>query len=320
MTSPDSFFFRWTPRLRSVLRGVVNLTPRDTPRVYALLWRTVPIVLVFVLVAAGCSHKPDGDVEIQIPEDGVRSLEWVRLRGGGSKPTVWTHSNLTSRVTGRLPAGEYQVILGFANSNYKPPTEVDVGRLVIQPGTPRVFSCGLLSFDVRSGLPDLNLSAVVVRGQGASPTVELQNTGNTYYFFLPKPLPPGAYDVALLYHRSPAPSVMATGVVIQAGAAITVKMDSGLVLRPPADGKVTGWSLFRDGTDQPWLMVRRGSDNDEPLWRRFMVPPGTYQLSVERDPPPANPARETLTIEAGQTLVHTLQNATTGAPGSTGDR
>lgn len=266
----------------------------------------LPMLLLGVMCSAGCSgcRKPLGEVELRVPEEGIRSLAWVRLDRAASSAPVLTASNVTPVIRATLPAGEYRVLLGFANSNYQAPTEVDAGRLAVSVGKTNVFACGLLAFDVRRDLPDLNLEAILVRGPDGTPTIELHNTGNTYYFFLPKPVPPGTYDVAICYSRSTGPSIMATGVMVRAGETASVPLDSGMVLRPPAGGKasVTGWCLTPRGAAAPWLSVKRGTDNDEPLWRRFMVPPGVYELSLESTPPiPA----ETVTVLHGATLNHT---------------
>ena len=49
--------------------------------------------------------------------------------------------------------------------------------------------------------------------------------------------------------------------------------------------------------------MRRGWDNDEPLWRRFIVPPGAYDIHIRlkgmSDPLPAGEAVE---IGPGETL------------------
>lgn len=263
------------------------------------------VLAVWGLAAAvvGCGRPPPGVVEIRIPEPGVASLACVRL---DRDRAVWVTSNATPVIRATVSAGSYRLTLGFANSNYQPPSELESSRLDVAGGSTQVFACGLLAFDVRDGLPDLNLAAVRVRGADGR-SLEQRDAGNTHYFFRPKPLPPGVYDVAIRYSRSDAPSVMATGLVVRAGETTTVALDSGLALRPPAaGGKVVGWRLTREDSSAPWLSVRRGWDNDEPLWRRFMVPPGVYTLSVERDPAVSAPATATVTVAAGQTTVHDL--------------
>jgi hypothetical protein len=263
------------------------------------------VMVALVALGSGCGTRQEGALEVRIPKEGLRSLAWVRLTQEGGKSPAWSASNLASVVSTRVPAGPYRLQLGFANSNYQPPTEVDAGPVAIAAGATNRLGLGIVAFSVQPDLPDLNLSGVIVRGQNGGPTVELKDTGNTYYFFLPKPLPPGVYDAAIRYARSAGPSWVATGIVVRAGEPSVVTLDSGLALRPPKEGRVTGWSLAREGSAEPWVAVTRRSDNDEPLWRRFMLPPGTYRLSIVHDS--ASPAwpPETVTVEAGRTLIHT---------------
>jgi hypothetical protein len=263
----------------------------------------VRAMLALLGVCAGCGKSPTGTAVVNVPDKGLRSVAWVRFAGGEALPAC-TVSNLESEVSANLPVGRYRVILGFANSNNKPPTEVEAGVLQVAAGRTNVLACGILSFDVRPDLPDLDLNEIIVLGRNGAPTVRLQNVGNTHFFFEPKPLPPGTYDVAIAYYRSSGPSVMATGLVVRAGAETSVVFDAGFEIQRPQQDRVQGWSLTREGASPPWLSVRRGGDNDEPLWRRFMVPPGRYRLSVEWDQAPA--ASEIVIIEPGQTLTHAL--------------
>jgi hypothetical protein len=267
--------------------------------------RALLAMLVLLGACAGCGKLPTGTAWVSVLDKGLRSVTWVRLAGEESLPTC-TISNLAPVVSAALPAGRYRVILGFSNSNYRPPTEVEVGVLQVVAGRTNGLACGMLSFDVRRDLPDLDLNEVIVYGRNGAPTVRLNNTGNTYYFFEPKPLPPGTYDVAISYYRSSGPSVMATGLVVRAGAETVVAFNTGFALRRPEQGGVQGWSLTREGASTPWLTVRRGMDNDEPLWRRFMVPPGRYLLSVKwnQSSAPADP--ETVLIEPGLTMTYAL--------------
>lgn len=196
---------------------------------------------------------------------------------------------------------------GFANSNDRPPTEVEVGTLTASAGVTSQFDCALLDIAPRSDLPDLNLSALVIRDNQGTTILRLENTGNTYYFFQPKPLPPGLYDVAIEYTRSAALSVMATGLILRAGGVTALALDAGFAIERPAEaGKVIGWHLFRADASTPWLSVRRGTDNDEPLWRRFMVPPGHYRLVVAEAGTGATASEMNVIIQPGLTTTQVL--------------
>jgi hypothetical protein len=276
-------------------------------RRFSSMKRTIQagLAVAWLVSVCGCGFKPKGVVTVRIPEEGLRSVTSVSLTGSGDKPVVWTATNLTTVLTNRMPAGVYQVRVGFANSNGQPPTEADFGRLTIAPKATNDLSLGLLTFSVREGLPDLNLSAITVTAQGGTPSVTLKNTGNTYYFFAPKPLRAGSYDVSILYSGATVPSAVATGIVVNAGEKATITLDTGVAMQVPRfGGNLVGWSLTPEGKNNPWVNVRRGSDNGEPLWRRFIIPPGTYRVALFREGTPPDNGPEDITIEAGTTLEY----------------
>jgi len=97
--------------------------------------------------------------------------------------------------------------------------------------------------------------------------------------------------------------LLATNITVAAGKQATVTLDAGFVLKKPASTSVTGWDLLRSGSQERFLQVRRGHDNQEPLWRRFIVPPGRYNLLVYvkgMDEP--LPAGSDIEVRKGQTI------------------
>ena len=80
-------------------------------------------------------------------------------------------------------------------------------------------------------------------------------------------------------------------------------LDAGIVVVRPRETRVRGWDLVPTGGGAPALSIRRGFDNEEPLWRPFPVPPGTYDLILKvNDMDEDLPAGEGLAIQAGQTV------------------
>jgi len=265
-------------------------------------------VLAAVALAAlvsGCGRSR-GLVEVRMPAECAPSLAAVRAGPADGRGRTATESNVSAVVSLAVRPGASRVVFAFANSNFQPPAEVEAARLDIAPGSTNVLACGAIAFDVDEKLPDLNLAGLLVqRTAGGAPlSLELKDYGNTYYFFKPKPLPAGVYEVAIRYSRSEAPSAIATGVVVAAGATTVVKLDSGFELKRPAGPRVEGWSLTREGEAAPWLEVTRRTDNDEPLWRRVLAPPGTYTLVVRRAAPAGPSKPETLIVAPGQFLTH----------------
>ncbi len=255
--------------------------------------------------ASGCGRS-QGLVEVRMPAGCAPSLAAVCVDRADGRGRAETASNVAATVCLAAPAGTCRVVFAFANSNFQPPTEVEAARFDIAPGSTNVLVCGAIALDVDEKLPDLNLAGLLVqRTAGGAPlSLELKDYGNTYYFFKPKPLPAGVYEVAIRYSRSEAPSTVATGVVVTAGATTMVKLDSGFELKRPAGPRVEGWSLTREGEAAPWLEVTRRTDNDEPLWRRVLAPPGTYTLVVRRAAPAGPSKPETLIVAPGQFLTH----------------
>ncbi len=257
-------------------------------------------------LAAGCGGRP-GVLEIHLPAEAAKSLAAVHVERPDGTARMTVASNGAAAAVVSLPAGARRIVLGFANSNYQPPTEVVVDETAIPAGGRAIVRLGALAFEVPADRPDLNLSGILVRrtGGGAPFELELKDNGNTYYFFKAKPLPQGVYEVAIRYSRSTAPSTVATGVVVTAAETSTVTLDSGFVLTKPGGPRVEGWKVTRPGDAAPWLEVSRRSDNDEPLWRRVIAPPGDYALVLRRAAPAGDSAPESMVVAPGALRTHT---------------
>ena len=105
------------------------------------------------------------------------------------------------------------------------------------------------------------------------------------------------------YSRIETPLVVARGVTVSAGLEPVVSLDSGIRVPKVAGQNVTGWDLVSTEDQTALLEVRRRWDNEVPLWRIFVVPPGTYDLNVyiEGMEEPL-PAGEGLVIAGGELL------------------
>lgn len=257
------------------------------------------------VLAAGCGRQ--GILEIHMPAEAAASLAGVHVERPDGSARMTVASNGTAVAIAAMAPGTRRIVLGFANSNYQPPTEVVLDEVAIAAEAHRIVRLGALAFEVPESLPDLNLAGIVVRrtGGGRPFELELKDAGNTYYFFKPKPLPEGVYEVAIRYSRSTVPSVVATGVVVGAADTTTVRLDSGFVVRKPDGPRVEGWAVSRQGEAAPWLEVSRRSDNDEPLWRRVIAPPGAYTLVLRRAAPAGESAPEPLVVAPGGLATHT---------------
>lgn len=245
-----------------------------------------------------------GKVRIAFPESALKGLAGFRIVRKGSEKVVKETEFPGADSTHPLMSGDYSLVLQFANPNYQPPTEMPWGDFTVAKGEVAQVELGALVFNIAPELAKAPVAAVVMSESGTGrELLRILPHGNDYYLFKPKALPPGTVDVALLYHRSEKPAVVAAGLEVTAGKETVLTLDSGLQLVRPEGTKVTGWDLRPAGGGEPVLSVRRGWDNEEPLWRPFPVPPGTYDLHVLVDGmDEALPVGEALAIEAGQTV------------------
>ncbi len=246
-----------------------------------------------------------GKLNLTLPEEALKSVATIKLVRTSDGKVVKEGKLDRAESIHPLPAGAYEFILGYANPNYKPPTECSLGSILIHGGETTELALGALSYNLAEGLADRNISAVVIQASGMGKEVVVsEDHGNDYYLFKAKPLLPGVYDVAIRYYRSPGPSVLiATNIVVAEGKTGVATVQTGVALKEPAAGGVQGWDLIPSGADKPVLQVRRGHDNNEPLWRRFMILPGTYSIQVlmkDMDEPLL--AGEEVQIVSGETL------------------
>ncbi|MDO9542104.1 MAG: VWA domain-containing protein [Kiritimatiellia bacterium] len=245
-----------------------------------------------------------GKLHLSMPSAALKSLAGIQIRRKNDAKVIKKAEISGPDTTHPLVAGEYELLLDFANPNYRPPTSILLQSFDIAGGVTTELMLGAVAFNVAEGLADNNISSLQIINHGTGhPFVQTEVKDNSYYLFKTKPVPAGEYDLAIRYYRCPQMTVIVTNIAVQAGKQSTVTLDSGFVLKKPGSTAVTGWDLTRSGSSEAFLQVRRGSDNQEPLWRRFIVPPGVYNLKIYvkgmDDPLPAGKDVE---VRQGQTL------------------
>ena len=245
-----------------------------------------------------------GKVRIMLPESALQSLSGYRIVRKISDKTVKEGELPAADSTHPLMSGDYALTLLFANPNYQPPTELPAGDFSVAKGATTEIAFGALVFNVAAELKEAPVEAVVISESASGrEALRLLRHDNDYYLFKPKALPPGAYDVAFLYRRCETPSKIAAGLAVAAGKETVLTLDSGLVVSRPNETRVRGWDLVPAGGGAPTLSIRRGFDNEEPLWRPFPVSPGTYDLILKvNDMDEDLSVGENLAIQAGQTV------------------
>jgi hypothetical protein len=257
-----------------------------------------------VELAARVQAIGPGEVRIALPETALEGLEGIRIVRLISDKIVKEGPLSSADSMHPLMSGDYSLVLLFANPNNRPPTEMPVGDFAVIKGETTEIRLGALGFHFSEELKKAPVEALIVRESGTGrEALRILPHGIDADLFEPKALPPGTYDVALLYRRSETPAILATRLEVAPGKESVLTLDSGFSLVRPARTKVAGWELRPSGGSAPTLTIHRGLDNEEPLWHPFPVPPGTYDFHVLVDGMEEwLPAGEGLSIQPGQTI------------------
>ncbi len=214
-------------------------------------------------------------LRIAMPENASRSLGQYVILGNDGK-TVKTVENPKADMVHTLPSGEYRIVMGYANPNYQPPTEVETFSVKAEGESSVLF--GALGFALGEHLGEAVSEVIIRDGDGGSFSLTNKYHGNGSYLFTPKPLPAGVYDVLFAFSRNEdKPVLLAEGILVEALKESVLQISSGILIQEPRES-VEGWDLVPVGKEVPLYQIRRRWDNDEPLWRHFPVPPGTYDL------------------------------------------
>ena len=272
-------------------------TPRETSN-------AAPASGVAVAGGAAVDASSLGKMRILLPKSALATLKGARIVKDSDGALVREVPFAELENVCLLPVGQYKLSLLFANPNYQPPTAGPAMGFEVKEAETTDVAFGAVTFTVKNEFVDLNLDGIrIVEQTGRIPPLELRTHGNDYYLFKPKAVPAGDYTVELLYYRSPNPTTVRTNVSVPAGAEIAVTLDAAVCLDKPAIAGVLGWDLLPAGGTTTALEVRRGTDNDEPLWRKFIVPPGKYDLRMHmRDLPGPVVAGKDLEIAPGSLL------------------
>ncbi len=226
-----------------------------------------------------------GKITIKMPASTTVSLNKFLVRREKDGKVLKTIKDPAANSTHPLLSGDYEVIAGFANSNYKPDSEVSFGVYTVTGGETTELNLGALAINLADSLKDIPAGAVVIeRKDGNQFSLTLPYTGNSYYFYKTKPLPAGVYDFAVhykksyLYQTEPTKVVLGRNVEITEGQESIVTVDSGITIMEPAETSMTRWTLVPVEGDTPALDIRVASNGDHPLWKKYAVMPGIYQL------------------------------------------
>ncbi len=221
-----------------------------------------------------------GKLHIVMPPSAVVSLAEINIQRASDGKRLKQVKDPSADSIHPLPSSFYAVILGFANPNYKPPTNVPITPVEVGGGETTQLALGAVGFNIAESLKKIPVRGVQLKNTSGDFSLELLYHGNDYYFFKPKPVPEGSYVFSVTYAESKTNTVLAENVTVRAGQESIVTLDAGIQMLKPEGQSITGWHLIPTGGKAPLLAVQRRWDNEFPLWEPFAVPPGTYALEV----------------------------------------
>ncbi|MBN1276888.1 MAG: VWA domain-containing protein [Deltaproteobacteria bacterium] len=222
-----------------------------------------------------------GKLRLIFPDPGEKrkGLEQFRIVRKSDGKTIKTVERPDSDSSHPLPAGEYQVVLGYANTNFQPPSEISPLNVTVEGGETSELALGMLIFNVAESLKKLPADFVTLRTTDGKFVVHTPSRGNSAHFFTAKPLPPGSYSFEYGNDKiEPKLAIVASGLEIKPRAETVLTLDSGFQIKKH-DQSMTGFDIV--GMDEKTvLQVRRRWDNTYPHWETFPLAPGAYAVLV----------------------------------------
>lgn len=222
-----------------------------------------------------------GRVRVVFPDPGKarRGLAQFHIVRKSDGKTVKTVENPDADTSHPLPAGEYQVVLGYANTNFQAPSEIEPLDVLVQGGETSDIALGTLIFNVADSLQKLPADFVTLRSADGKVVVHTPSRGNAAHFFTAKPLPTGIYSFEYGNEKiQPALAVVGSGLEIKPLAESVLTLDSGFKIKKHEEA-MTGFDIL-DQAGEAVLQVRRRWDNTYPLWEAFPLAPGTYAIQI----------------------------------------
>jgi hypothetical protein len=218
-----------------------------------------------------------GKLSLTMPADGlqtVNQVDFVRVSDG---KVVRSVKDPKASDIYPLMAGEYELVLCYANPNYRDADRSPGLPFTITGGETDEIILGAMAFDLAGEFSRTPLVGVAIYRPDGTPWLVHNDPDNGYYITKTRALPLGTWDLALVYGRVEQPMMLARGLEVGEGKIHTVTLDTGIMIKP-TETAITGWNLVPSGSEEPLLEVRRRFDNDYPLWYQFIVPAGSYDI------------------------------------------
>lgn len=251
-----------------------------------------------------------GKLQISMPESAKICLNTIKIARVSDGKLLKKVKDPKADSTHPLLTGKYEIIAGYANSNYKPDSEVSCGIFEIKGGETTAIKMGAIAVNIADSLKDIPAGAVIITKEG-NQKFELTTpyTGNSYYFYKTKPLPAGLYSFAVHYKKvyryktSNTPVVLAKNIRVEEQKESVVTIDSGIQLKKVKSTPISAWELIPVNQEKSLIKIERATNGDYSLWQPYAVPPGTYDLAVfPEGMTEALPVGEGITIKKGELL------------------
>lgn len=243
-----------------------------------------------------------GKLSLSMPADGLQTVNMIDLVRVSDGKVVRSVESPKASDLYPLLAGEYQLVVCYANPNYRDADRGPGLPFTITGGETTEITLGAMAFNLAGEFDRTPLLGVAIYNPEGEPWLIHNDPDNGYYITKTRALPAGTWDLALVYGRVEQPMMLARGLEVSEGKITTVTLDTGIAIKQ-TESAISGWDLVPSGSEEPLLEVRRRWDNDYPLWYQFMVPAGSYDIwMVFKGSDEPLPVGEGVEIEQGELL------------------
>ncbi len=250
-----------------------------------------------------------GKIKIFMPELNYEgTLKRIKVVRKSDKKEVGSINNPKNGSVLTVIPGEYEVIAGYANSNYHKDSEIVIKDVKAESGKSAEISFGAVAFNVNEKLKNMPADYVILENEDNKSIKIVTGGGNDYYFYKTKAVPEGRYSFYIHYGSGmegpiiKEPVKVVSGIEVKNQKVTTVNIVTGFKIKKPANSKITRWQLIPKGKESALLDIKpMWNGNDYHMWQTYGVMPGKYSLviTVEGMSEPLT-AAEDLEIKEGE--------------------